>query len=360
MLRNLMLAAALVALVPASALADQFIQPPEDAPEAAAAHADAAAAPAAARKPDIGPLRADPGDQCPPRDAPDNAIVVCAVVDGERFASHRVVPNTGGVMRPNRPLVVWVKHPADLRVDIQTEGQMGVYYAQIRKPPGVGPAARGGGAAGPPPRVVTKRTLPPPAPPNFSLILGLHRPGEEAVLDQLRVELFVERTFSGAIRVGLAGVGLGAVNANYSVGTPEGGKQPQIIANDLDPFEYELVVGYAPFFDEGGRPRSGCSYKPWCFAPYLGLGLLSPGDVGPQFLTSLHLGIEWEPVDAFSVAFTAVGRRVRRLSANRRVGGPAVPGEELTTDSLALGAGIVFNVSPSFLALSTSPMEMLR
>jgi hypothetical protein len=304
---------------------------------------------------------ADPGDRCPPRDLPDDAIVVCAVVDGERFATHRVFPNTGGVVRPNRPLVVWVKHPPDLRVSIETEGQMGVFYAQVRQPPGMGPAARGGpGGAGPPPKVVTRRTLPPPAPPNFSLRLQLSRPGDGAPLDELNVELFVERTFSGAIRMGLAGVGLGAVNANYSVGTPDGGRQGQIVAHALDPFEYELVAGYAPFFDSGGRPRSGCAYKPWCFAPYLGLGLLSPGDVGPQFLTSLHLGIEWEPVDAFSVAFTAVGRRVRRLAANRRVGGPAEVGETLTTDALAMGAGIVFNVSPRFLALSTSPMEALR
>ena len=358
----------IAALLPAAASADQFIEPPDEGaqpveapPEVAVAAQDAQAQKSA--KPDTAPLRVDPGDRCPPRDLPDNAIVVCAVVDGERFVSHRIVPNTGGVVRPNKPLVVWVKHPADLRVNIETEGEMGVYYAQIRQPPGMVPHARGGGGPGevaPPPRVVTRRTLPPPAPPRFTLTLGLHRPGEEAVLDQLRIELFVERTFSGAIRMGLAGVGLGAVNANYSVGTPQGGKQGQVIANELDPFEYELVVGYAPFFDTGGRPRSGCTYKPWCFAPYLGLGLLSPGDVGPQFLTSLHLGIEWEPVDAFSIAFTAVGRRVRRLAANRRVGGPADLGDDLTTSSLALGAGIVFNVSPRFLALSTSPLEALR
>lgn len=360
MTKMLLLAVCAALLLPCAAAADQFIQPPDDA--AAAAPPSPAAADRAAPRASagIGPLQADPGDRCPPRDMPADAIVICAVVDGERFASHRVIPNSGGVVRPNRPLVVWIKHPEDLRVDIRTEGQMGVYYSQIRKPPGMHPGARGGADPSPPVRVVTRRTLPPPAPPNFSLTLELHRPDEEAVLDRLRVELFVERTFSGAIRMGLAGVGLGAVNANYSVGTPQGGKQGQIVAHDLDPFEYELVVGYAPFFDKGGRPRSGCAYKPWCFAPYLGLGLLSPGQVGPQFLTSLHLGLEWEPVDAFSVAFTAVGRRVRRLAADRRVGGPADVGDSLTTDALALGAGIVFNVSPSFLALSTSPMEALR
>jgi len=308
------------------------------------------------------PLAVDPGDRCPPRDAPKNAIVVCAEVQGERFVAHRLFPRTGGVVRPNRPLLVWVRHPEDMRLTMETEGDVGIHYARLRDPrEAEGPASRGEADERDPAsirQVVTRRTLPPMMPPKFTVLLGLRGPDAEVELDRLRVDLLIEPTYRGAIRMGVATVGLGAVNANYSVGTPRGGGQTLIVAGEPDPFETELVVGYAPYFDSGGRPRSGCVYSPWCFAPYVGLGVLSPAEIGPQVLTSLHLGFEWEPVNGFSIAFTAVGRRVRRLGPDRRVGGPATPDEALTTEAMSMGAGIVFNMSPRVLALAANPTEL--
>ena len=65
-------------------------------------------------------------------------------------------------------------------------------------------------------------------------------------------------------------------------------------------------------------------------------------------------------MESLSIAFTAVGRRVERLSEGLRVGSPAREDDDLTTNHFAVGGAIVFNLSPRVLALSAGPQGLLQ
>jgi hypothetical protein len=306
------------------------------------------------------PLAALEDYKCPDPQKDQDVYVICVDVekDSDRIRYGEAFPTTGGVLLPNRPVVVRVRHPADRRVTVTATGGEGVYTPSIMLdlPSAQGDVSRGGKARGRKSRgnvpfMVTQRTLPPRLPGSTKIRVAVEAPGARgANLDSVDFDFQVLETFIGAMRIGVAAVGLGAVNAEYEVRTVAGSAQPQIASKGARAFEYEAILGYAPFFDKGGRPSTGCTAQPWCVAPFLGFGVVSPrADGGFDFLTSLHLGAEWEPVRSFSIALTLVGRRVERLASGLVVGAPAVDGQALTQTQYALGAALVFNLSPQFL-----------
>lgn len=118
--------------------------------------------------------------------------------------------------------------------------------------------------------------------------------------------------------------------------------------------DLDVVIGYSPYLDAGGRAGSGCESAPFCFNPYFGLGLLSASSGGDlQWLKSVHLGVEWELTEAFAIGLTANLRRVERLAKGFAPGYP-VEGEVPTDDKFVFGVGLVINLSPEFLKVGAS------
>ncbi|MEM6731771.1 MAG: hypothetical protein AAF658_09450 [Myxococcota bacterium] len=236
---------------------------------------------------------------------------------------------------------------------ITATGKVGAYTPSVLKF-GELPGAKGGDRQFV--WTVTERLLPPRTPGEFKVSISLGANGSRGDVEKLDVDLAVEQTYLGAVRVGIGLVGLDATNAEYESRTSVGSQQAEIIAGDPSDLEFELVIGYAAYLDRGGRPASGCAYRPLCFAPYVGVGVLTPdsGDDGVRFLSSVHAGIEWEPSPTFSIAATVVGRRVDRLGPGLLIGGPAPDDDSsLTRQTFGLGAGIVFNVSSEFFSFAT-------
>ncbi len=276
---------------------------------------------------------------------------VCIDTRNNRIAYADVVPSYGKPLLPNKPTLVVVIHQSDHGVAIETDGKTGVFT------PGVDRGKAEGGErvfgagnekyADSAKWVTTTTVIPPLLPGEASVTVKLSN--EDALLDQKTITLLVQETYSGALRAGIGAVTLGAVDGTYSIRNRAGSPQAEIIAEDPALYNVEFVLGYAAFLDEGGRPAAGCLSAPWCFAPYVGVGVLSQDGRGDyRALSSMHLGLEWQPVRNFSIAATLVGRRTDQLAAGLRVGGPANPGDEIITQGYGLGAGIVFNISPSF------------
>ena len=178
--------------------------------------------------------------------------------------------------------------------------------------------------------------------------------GEE-IYAKTAVQLIVEETFSGALRMGIAGIFGNAVDRTYRPYMHAGSGQYEIVSNESGPFDLEFVIGFAPFLERGGRGyTSGSRFH---FAPFVGVGVLSMGGEGhAQWLKSIHLGLEWEPTPTFSIAFTGVLRRVTRLREGAILGGPTGSSDSdvPTATRHELGMAVVLNLSPDFFQFGSS------
>jgi hypothetical protein len=118
-----------------------------------------------------------------------------------------------------------------------------------------------------------------------------------------------------------------------------------------------VVIGFAPYLDEGGRGASGCASRPLCLNPYFGVGTVgTDGQGGFEWLKSVHLGVEWELTPTFSVGLTGTVRRVDRLPAGLRPGAP-LDGDLELRKAYGLGVALVMNVSPEFLKVGAEGAE---
>lgn len=246
------------------------------------------------------------------------------------------------VIKPDTEVVVRVKHFVDQTVTLSQKGHAGVTRRGVREADDAEFNSRDTDK----PTTVTPRDFAPRRPGDASVLVTL---GSGEVLTH---ELVVQQTYNGALRTGIAFVGGGAVDADYAAATLAGASTQEVVATSRGGADVELVVGFAPFLDPGGRPANGCEQAPLCFAPYVGLGVVAPSASGLDVLKSVHVGAEWEPVSSFSLSATLVTRRVTRLADGVHVGSPT-QGAPATTEGWGLGAGVVLNVTPSFFKLAS-------
>ena len=314
--------------------------------------------PAGARAP--GATQPDEGFACPPADVRhEKRVIVCVdAVDGR--LEYTIYPKGRSVVKPNRQFLVVVRHRDTHKPLIKIGGTAGTYVPgmaptamRVRKDKSSMNYAESDAA---PIRVIETRRLFAPRLPgkadvNVTLV-DARNPG--VVVDSTTVEFLVETTYSGAFRVGVGAVFLGGIDAKYQRAKYHDSQQHEIAASEKPALDIDLMVGYAPYFDSGGRAKTGCEIKPWCFAPYFGIGLLSQAPSGAiEFFKSLHVGAEWEPIPNFSIAVTAVLRRVERLRQGFSVGSPLGAEEAVPTDKKwAFGIGVVINLTPNFLKLA--------
>lgn len=171
------------------------------------------------------------------------------------------------------------------------------------------------------------------------------------------MELFVEKTYSGALRLGIGALFGPTVDHEYRSVRVDGSAQNEIVASTGGRAEFELVAGYAPFLFDGRKGRSyhatTLRQRARRFAPYIGLGVLNVASpTGVDFFKSVHLGLEFELQRNLSIAVTAIARRVTELRPGYHVGSP-VGADVPTRERLAFGVGIVINLTPEFLRFAT-------
>lgn len=258
------------------------------------------------------------------------------------------------IILPNRRVHVKVRHFANEKVEMSMQGDRGLFQPgfQISVP---GEAHAEGGRklnrTGCSARV-SETTFGPRRPGQpADIVVKATSPGREERSQKL--ELLVEETYFGAVRLGAAVVFNEAVERVYEPRTSPGSGQQEVAVKDGGAMNTELVLGFAPYIVDylatgEGRPAVTGGYG---VSPYFGLGLLNASGTGLELLKSIHAGVEYEFVPSFSVALTFVARRVTRLAPGVEVGSP-VTGMVPTTTGFGLGAGLVLNFSPAFLQIA--------
>ena len=172
---------------------------------------------------------------------------------------------------------------------------------------------------------------------------------------KLSVELEVDELSWGAVRFGFATVFGEAATARYEIRSAAGAEQAEIALADDPAMNIEAVLGFAPYIFDlwayGGRSETG---GPSAYlAPYIGFGVLGQGAAGVEAFGSLHVGLELGITSSFSIAGTAVWRKITELQDGYRVGSPVDAGTTFTTDGTGFGFGLILNVSPDFLKFAT-------
>lgn len=266
------------------------------------------------------------------------------------------LPSGGHVINPNRPILVLVRHDQEY-VKVVMDGKVGLLEPGIRKEvrgeQGVAPSGQE------PPKeknqqakrvLVSQTAFAPREPGRADISVQVGPKDDPSQRQTIIIEVIVETTYAGAVRVGVASVFGGAVDRAYAVQARPGSGQAEIVATNNSMFDLELTLGFAPFleFVNGGRAYHQGG-KRWRFAPYVGIGLLNQKKNALEVLKSLHVGVEAEPNPHFSIALTLVGRQVTRLIPPATIGSPADPSGAPVSSGYKLGVGLVFNVSPEFL-----------
>ncbi len=294
---------------------------------------------------------------CPPKQLPqDDMIVVCVDATGPSIR-YTQTPRTQHT-KPNHPFFVHVVHRIEHRAQIVMGGTVGSYapgsrgkFVLSQRQPEESFNLEGESPSTPVTYIATARTFAPRRPGFSPMEVRLTDATGALVADPFKLEFWIEETYSGAFRVGVAGILLGALDKNYRAETQPGSLQREIVATGDSVMDLDVVLGYSPYLDDGGRPAAGCESAPFCFNPYFGLGLLSASSNGDlQWLKSVHLGVEWELTEAFAIGLTANLRRVERLADGLRPGYP-IEGNVPTDDVFVFGMGIVINLSPEFLKI---------
>jgi len=278
------------------------------------------------------------------------------ILDGPRFHS---------ILRPNTPLVLAIVHDADAKLEISVDGKRGLYE------PGISDQVTADAQRLNPDEVpdetprhpgysVTHKRIAPQLPGTpVDIKVTLTPKGGEATEHVLEFE--VEKTYLGAVRLGI-GLAYSPMSQSFQATKAPGSSTYEITTRKITPIDAELVLGFSPFLNPGGRGyQSGRDRRFWQrLAPYIGLGVLATGgNASPiEALTSVHLGLEFEFNKSSSLALNFVLRRGHVLQEGYRVGGP-IAASEVGTDStvptkfgLLPAMGIVFNVSPEFLRIA--------
>jgi len=181
---------------------------------------------------------------------------------------------------------------------------------------------------------------------------GVNRQKKSMRIDT--IELVVLRSFAGSLRFGVA-FGITRAQTDWGVQRIDGATGV-VVKEGARYFEPEFVLGFAPFFERGGRayyPRRNRVRG----APYFGVGIVGPADepgapVPVGFLRSFYVGAEVEFTRGFSIALAGMLKRGAILSGVEQdemldwTEGAAQP--DITRPFPYLGVALVVNLSPVY------------
>lgn len=164
--------------------------------------------------------------------------------------------------------------------------------------------------------------------------------------DERHFELWVERQYAGALRVGVAFPTLEAVDRRYEAYRPPSSLQAEIIEVGTGVVDVELVAGYKHYLrpvlesDTGGHPGI-----------FFGMGVLRGNDGSTSILKSYYLGVDFgNPY--FSVGVAACLRETDRLAAGLAVGDPITDVTDIRLDSAyRFGVALILSPAPDLLKL---------
>lgn len=292
---------------------------------------------------------------------------LCLVIDPTLHASILHLPSRFRdlVLAPNTSLEVFIVHDSRTPITGQLGGDPGLYEPATRRYEVAAGSATDGGTAERedeeplPPPVVRRMSFAPRLPSSAVPLTITAKNGPDTVATKF--EFVVEKTYSGALRLGIAGLVGSAVDIDYSAVKLGNAMQSEIVAKSDSHIEFEFVAGYSPYIFDMMRGKKGRRYhnttlrdRSYGFAPYIGLGVLNVARASDvEFFRSVHLGLEWEPVPNFSIAVTAVARRVTRLQDGLSVGSPLAGTDVPTRERIAFGVGIILNLTPEFFRFAT-------
>ena|SRR5579859_1712970 len=251
------------------------------------------------------------------------------------------------VIAPNSVGAVWIRFPPGDDVPPPTiTGTIGIFT----------PPMMGGAAAAPAhPHKVFQ--IAPRMPGPVTIDIKVVNSGGN-VVNEIPIELIVDKTYSGAFRLGFAGIfGSDAQDKTFDSKKFPGSNQSEVVQSSQTPIE--LLLGYSLFFDgfRGGRSyvvsASGGRYLLQHLGLFIGVGIVSVSGAGADWLKSLHLGLEWEFSPNFAIEVTAVARRVTTLQNGVEVGSPVPDSGVPTATKYAFGGAVVLSVSPDFFRFAT-------
>jgi hypothetical protein len=288
---------------------------------------------------------------------PDDAVVVCVDAASGQLALTQLLSH---VILPNKPIVVVVRYREDKKLRVEILGKRGLFLPGLRDQTPFADVNRATSAAPrdrAPALVTAVHSFAPRRPGDADIRIALSD-GAGKVAVEGTVELSVEETYLGALRLGIAPIFGGAIENRYGTRMQPEGTQREIVATTDNALDMQLVLGMSPFVFDWLADRRGRSYFTGLnrrFAPYVGLGLLNAEENSLKFTPSLHAGLELELTPQFSIAVTAVGRNVSRLAPGFEVGSVVDTDEVPTITGFRFGWGVVFNFSPEFLRLAARP-----
>jgi hypothetical protein len=284
---------------------------------------------------------------------PDDAVVVCVDALAGQLALTQLISH---VILPNKPIVVVVRHSADSKLRVEILGKRGLFLPGLRdQTPAAARVQSGKSKRAKARPVIAVHSFAPRQPGDADIRITLADSAGKVAVEGT-VELTVEETYLGALRLGIAPIFGSAIENDYAVRVPPGSTQREIVAASDNDMDVQLVLGMAPFVFEWVSDRRGRSYFTGLnrrFAPYVGIGLLNSEKNSLQLTPSLHVGVELELTPHFSVALTAVGRNVTRLAPGFEIGSMVDSDEVPTITGFRFGWGVVFNFSPEFLRLAS-------
>lgn len=290
----------------------------------------------------------------------DANLIATIVHTPSRYRDHVIPPNTA--------LELFLVHDPSVVVTATLAGDPGLYEPETRLQSSGQAGAQGAGRSNEEESKLedlpARRLSFAPRMPSSDVPLtieAIHKAVNGGKPVASKFEFVVEKTYSGAVRLGIGALIGSAVDVDYGAEKIGNSMQSQIVAKSDGRFEFEFVVGYSPYVFDMIRGKKGRRYhntrlrdRAYGFSPYIGLGVLNVARAADvEFFRSVHLGLEWEPFPNFSIAVTAVARRVTRLQDNLHVGSPVSGTDPPTRERIAWGMGIVLNLTSEFFRFAT-------
>jgi hypothetical protein len=262
------------------------------------------------------------------------------------------------ILLPNKSLSVVVRHAGNHGADIKMQGTRGLFEAGVADYTGGLLKDRSLHQAEGEKKifcdVTSHATFAPRKPGSADVKIALRDLDDKTkVIAEHTIELEVDTTYAGAIRLGFSSVFGDAVDRAYDSQLAAGSSTREVTSTESGDVNIEVVVGISAYLidliAQGGRTYA--SRPRWSYfapSPYVAIGVVTPKEDGVRAIPSLHVGLEWEFSKSFAIGVDAVARRVTRLADGLSVGSPVSAMTTITQDRYEWGWSFTFSVSPEF------------
>jgi len=266
-------------------------------------------------------------------------------------------------IKPNQEVWLIVYHYKTYEVAITEIKGVGIYHGDVK-----GPDDKSRGISED--IIHTERQIGTFKPDEGSIEVALKKMGESSILAKEKIQLYIERFYKGAYRVGIGLIGQPAVDRAYSAQKVAGSQQREIVASSEDNlFDMELVVGHSWFIpSKRTYPFEGLADHFKNFGIFLGFGVVgwqtsdfNLNDIKLKVLKSFYLGLDYEIAEDLAIVPALGVRYVSRLASYQKLGEPIGDNEEPDLQEVPrLGFSVLICFSPEIfktLSKATTPSK---